>query len=109
ICRRPSADEGIPKDQPKNGDAGSSHQSWSDAPFGPMTACAQCACGECWILVGCVTLEEGKGIIGNPYSGDRQWVKPIEALCSTLVDRIGELEKNVASLMQPRPHQGAST
>jgi hypothetical protein len=104
-CRPTPADEGNPKDQPKNDDTGSSDQSWSDALCDTLTACTMCTCGECWILLGCVTLKEDKGIIGPPDTTDRRWVKPIEALCTTVVDRIKQLEQKVDSLTQPSSPQ----
>jgi hypothetical protein len=65
VCRRERDDENS-KEQPKDGDAGSSDQSWSDALCESMTACTMCTCGECWVLLGCVTLKEDKRILEPP-------------------------------------------
>ncbi|WP_222271570.1 hypothetical protein [Modestobacter marinus] len=54
-----------------------------------LTACSPDACGESWILLGCVTLDKDKGgIVGPPDTSGRKWVKPVEALCGGLVDRL---------------------
>ena len=128
VCRRTSAGKEGPKGQAKNGGTVSSPQSWSDALCDSFTACPECTCGECWVLLGCVSLKEGEGITDKPPdTSNRRWVKPIEAVCPTLVDRIGELEKmvadqsrkavdrieqleaQVASLTQQQTTQGAPT
>jgi hypothetical protein len=72
--------------------ATSSEPSWSDAMCGVLTGCSDCGCGECWVLLGSVALDEKQGITKAPDMGDRQWVKPTEALCVTVVDRIQQLE-----------------
>jgi hypothetical protein len=101
VCRRTPDHKGTSKGQPGYGDAGSNDRSWSDSVCDAMTVCPPSTCGECWVLLGCVTLSQGKGITGTPDTGDRQWVKPIEALCTTVVDRIKQLEDKVAGLPQP--------
>ncbi len=63
-----------------------------------LTACSACACGESWILLGCVTLGKDKGIVDPPDTSGRRWVKPVEALCAGLVGRIGALEDAAAEL-----------
>jgi hypothetical protein len=104
VCRRETADEGNPRHEPEN-DAGPSEQSWSDALCSTMTACSQCTCGECWVLLGCIRLKDDDGIVGEPDVAGRRWVKPIEALCATVVDRIKQLEEKVDSLTQPSSPQ----
>lgn len=66
-----------------------------------LTACSSRSCGESWILVGCVTLDKDRGIVGPPDVSGRKWVKPVEALCSGLLDRIKQLEDRVAGLNPP--------
>jgi hypothetical protein len=63
-----------------------------------LTACPAGSCAESWILLGCVTLNSDKGIVGPPDTSGRRWVKPTEALCPGLVTRIGALEKTVTEL-----------
>jgi hypothetical protein len=63
-----------------------------------LTACSACACGQSWILLGCVTLDKDKGIGDPPDTSGRRWVKPVEALCPGLVTRIGALENAVTEL-----------
>ncbi|WP_222271586.1 AfsR/SARP family transcriptional regulator [Modestobacter marinus] len=63
-----------------------------------LSACSACACGESWILLGCVTLDKDNGIVDPPDTSERRWVKPIAALCSGVLDRVNELEKTVEGL-----------
>jgi hypothetical protein len=74
-----------------------------------LTACSPVTCGECWVLLGCVTLDKDRGIVGvtlDPKKGvggapdvnGRRWVKPVEALCAGLVPRIDELQKRIDEL-----------
>ena len=65
-----------------------------------LTACSACACGESWILLGCVRLDPKKGIVDAPDLSGRRWVKPVEALCPGLVDRVGALEKAATELSE---------
>jgi hypothetical protein len=97
VCRRakPAKKQEDPNHPSACGDPGSTDQSVSVSLCNAWTACSPCACGECWVLLGCVTLAKDQGIVKGPDFGDRKWVKPIEVLCSNGTDRIGELEKRV--------------
>ena len=63
-----------------------------------LTACSACACGESWILLGCVTLDKDQGIVDEPDTCGRRWVKPVEALCPGLVTQIGAVENATTEL-----------
>jgi hypothetical protein len=63
-----------------------------------LTACSACACGESWILLGCVNLDKDQGIVGEPDTSGRRWVKPVEALCPGLVTQIGAVENATSGL-----------
>jgi hypothetical protein len=111
VCRRPEGDEGSSGDkaqngklgegkQKQNGNSGESEQNWADVLCASTRSCPACACGGCWVLLGCVALDEEEGITGDPDTGDRQWVKPIEALCSTVVGHVVQLEEKVSELSE---------
>jgi hypothetical protein len=109
ICRRAPENRGTSEGSREDYDDGSGETRWSDALCDSMTACPSCTCGKCWVLLGCVALREDEGITGKPDMSDRRWVKPVEALCATVVDRIEELEVTVAKLIQPPTTRSAQT
>ena len=45
-----------------------------------------------------MTLDKDNGIVDAPDTSGRRWVKPVEALCAGLFDRIDELAKKVEDL-----------
>ena len=99
VCRRSETDQKSQGcGQPPNGGTDAGTQSWSDALCGSLTSCSPCSCGDCWVLLGCVSLAKDIGISGQPDTTGRRWVKPIEALCPTLITKITELEDKVAVL-----------
>jgi hypothetical protein len=113
-CRRPAGDDpnGDLKDAGHSGDPTDGGKTGPRSGCQCLTACPDRACGDCWILLGCVTIyqddNQGEGIEGKPDSSGRQWVKPIEFLCGPenptveeLVDRLAKLEKLVEGLPAP--------
>ena len=111
VCQRPKPAKpaaGPGAENPPNGGEESlsgDGKSWKTL-CEALTACSSCTCGACWILLGSVTLNAEKGIVGGPEFGERQWVKPIEVLCAGL-DRIGELADTVAGLSKLTDRVGA--
>lgn len=93
VCRRTPQIEAPSQVASATGAADGSQPSWSDVLCDLMTTCPSRSCGECWVLLGCVRLTEGEGIEDPPDTSGRQWVKPVEALCSKAVDPTGPLEQ----------------
>ncbi|MEU8816755.1 hypothetical protein [Actinoplanes sp. NPDC048796] len=69
-----------------------------------LTTCPDCACGDSWILLGRVNLDKNKGVTGVDLSA-RRWVKPTEAVCTTVTDRLERLEAKIAELSPPVTEQ----
>jgi len=69
-----------------------------------LTTCPSCECDAEWILLGAVTLDEDRGILGEPDLRAKRWVKPVEALCAAdrvtaeLAEQVARLEDTVARL-----------
>jgi hypothetical protein len=96
VCRRPEPEADPTATKAKtSGPAPKSEPSWSEAMCAALTGCCECACGDSWILLGSVALEKEKGITKPPDMSGRRWVKPIEAVCTTIVGRIQKLEDQV--------------
>lgn len=95
VCARPGSQ--------KLGDETSGAEKSSDGkqetpdPCEALTTCTSCAGGECWILLGCVSLDKDNGITAV-NTDRRKWVKPVEALCANLFDRITEMERRLDDL-----------
>ncbi|GAA2756229.1 hypothetical protein [Actinopolymorpha rutila] len=81
-----------------------------------LTACSACGCGESWILLGCVALDKDRGIVDQPDTSGRRWVKPVEAVCAgpgdlvgtvtTMANELSKLTERVAALEKRAPEKG---
>jgi hypothetical protein len=103
VCRRTPADR--PDDDVRCDDHGdqsyeTERRGWCEV----LTTCPSCCCEAEWILLGAVTLDENRGIVGEPDHAGRRWVKPVEAMCAAdratteLAEKVAALEDAVSRL-----------
>lgn len=109
VCRRDLTepqDDSRCDDRDEKDDTG-----WRTGWCEVLTTCPSCECDAGWILLGVVTLDDDRGIVGEPDLRSRRWVKPVEALCAAdrataelaertvgLAEQVARLEDTVARL-----------